>query len=220
MHTIEQNYELSLLYRKSTLKIMTLELLYPLSLFALVSSITPGPNNLMLMSSGVNFGLRKTLPHMFGVAIGFTLMIVGVGLGVMQLFAFFPHTYLGLRIICGLYLLYLAWKIATSASPVKSHNAEAQPLTFMQAALFQWVNPKAWAMAITATSVYATDTYLYSVIFVAAVFGIINLPCIGLWVGMGHHLSGFLNDFKRLRIFNILMAILLVASVLPALLRS
>ncbi len=198
---------------------MNFELLYPLALFALVSSITPGPNNLMLMSSGVNFGLRATMPHMFGVAIGFTLMILGVGLGVTQLFQFYPDAFLVLRVVCGVYLVYLAWKIATSASRVKS-TEKASPLTFMQAALFQWVNPKAWAMAITATSIYAADTTLASVLFVAIVFGTVNLPCIGVWVGMGHHLAGFLNNIKRLRIFNVAMAVLLIASVLPALLRG
>ena len=198
---------------------MNFELLYPLALFALVSSITPGPNNLMLMSSGVNFGLRATMPHMFGVAIGFTLMILGVGLGVTQLFQFYPDAFLVLRVVCGVYLVYLAWKIATSASRVKS-TEKTSPLTFMQAALFQWVNPKAWAMAITATSIYAADTTLASVLFVAIVFGTVNLPCIGVWVGMGHHLAGFLNNIKRLRIFNVAMAVLLIASVLPALLRG
>ncbi|AXR06986.1 LysE family translocator [Salinimonas sediminis] len=196
------------------------ELLYSLMLFALVSSITPGPNNLMLMSSGVNFGIRASLPHMFGVAIGFTVMIAAVGLGALQLFKIWPATFDILRIICAIYLMYLAYKIASSSAPVKRSDSAHKPLTFLQAALFQWVNPKAWAMAVTATSVYAADSSLTSILAVSLVFGVINLPCISVWVGMGHHLAGFLNEQKRLRYFNILMAVLLVASVLPALIRG
>ena len=135
--------------------IMTNELLAGLGLFALVSSITPGPNNLMLMASGANYGFRLTIPHMLGVSIGFMLMALLVGMGLAQLFQVFPVSYTVLKVVSVLYLLFLAWKIATAATPGSNTSASGQPFTFVQAALFQWVNPKAWTMALTAITIYA-----------------------------------------------------------------
>lgn len=125
----------------------TLLLLGPLALFALVSSITPGPNNIMLASSGLTFGFRRTIPHMLGVNLGFTLMLVLVGLGLGTMFQQLPWLYTVLKYAGAMYLLYLAWKIAMSG-PLESGAQRGRPFTFMQAALFQWVNPKAWVMAV------------------------------------------------------------------------
>ncbi len=118
-----------------------------LAAFALVSSITPGPNNMMLMASGANFGLRRTVPHALGVGIGFTLMIVLVGVGLMGLFDLFPVLNIALKVVSVVYLLWLAWKIANAAAPDTDTGARGKPMTFVQAMLFQWVNPKAWSMA-------------------------------------------------------------------------
>lgn len=186
--------------------------LLALSAFALVSSITPGPNNLMLMSSGANFGLRRTVPHALGVGIGFTLMIVLVGIGLMGLFDLFPILNTVLKLVSVVYLLWLAWKIAHAAAPDTAGSVGGKPMTFMQAVLFQWVNPKAWSMALTAIALYAPDRNLAAVLLVAVIFGIINLPSTSLWAVMGQVLRGWLSSPARLRAFNWTMAALLVGS--------
>lgn len=193
---------------------MNLELVSALALFALVSSITPGPNNLMLMNSGANFGFKRTLPHLLGVTIGFVIMLVLVGLGVMQLFDFFPWSYQLLKVLCIAYLLYLAYKIASNKTPIGAKNSDTKPFTFVQASLFQWVNPKAWTMALSAVSVYAPSKGIGAVVLVGLIFGIVNLPCVSSWTLVGQKLQVWLKDRKRLRAFNIFMAVLLVASVL------
>ncbi len=190
------------------------ELLGALALFAFVSSITPGPNNLMLMSSGATFGWQKTLPHLFGVALGFTFMVMMVGVGVMQLFSLWPFSYVILKYLSIAYLLFLAFKIANSSttSDTKQKN---KPMTFLQAVMFQWVNPKAWTMALTAISVYAPDKALLSVAYVAIVFGLVNLPSISMWALMGQKLQPVLKKPKTLLMFNRIMALLLVSSLYP-----
>lgn len=188
-----------------------------LSSFALVSSITPGPNNMMLMASGANFGLRRTVPHALGVGIGFTLMIVLVGIGLMGLFDVFPWLNSVLRVVSIVYLLWLAWKIANAAPPDSARPSTARPMSFVSAMLFQWVNPKAWSMALTAIALYAPDRNFAAVALVAIVFGIINLPSTSLWAVMGQVLSGWLASPARLRLFNWTMALLLVASMVPLL---
>ena len=195
---------------------ITIELTLALSAFGIVSSITPGPNNLMLMTSGANFGFNKTLPHWLGVGIGFTVMIILVGLGIMQLFDLFPVSYTILKWVSAAYMLYLAYKIATSSSSIESQKTVTKPMTFIQAALFQWVNPKAWTMALTAISIYAPDHSLPAVLFVAVVFGIVNLPCTAIWIALGQKIQRLLTSIKRMKMFNYFMAILLVLSLAPA----
>lgn len=194
---------------------LSTELFLALCAFALVSSITPGPNNLMLMTSGANFGLARTIPHLLGVSIGFTAMIVLVGLGLIQLFEAFPMVYTGLKIVSVIYLLYLAWKIATASAP-KAGEAQGKPFTFVQAALFQWVNPKAWTMGVTAVVAYVPHNGGFlSLAIVAGVFGLINTPCVGAWAMLGVQLRKILNRPNLLRIFNWSAAALLVASLYP-----
>ena len=183
-----------------------------LSAFALVSSITPGPNNMMLMASGANFGLRRTVPHALGVGIGFTLMIILVGVGLMGLFDLFPILNTVLKVVSVVYLLWLAWKIANAAAPDTTSGTRGKPMTFFQAVLFQWVNPKAWSMALTAIALYAPDRNLGAVLLVAAIFGIINLPSTSLWAVMGQVMRSWLSSPARLKAFNWTMAALLVGS--------
>ena len=140
---------------------MSPELLLPLISFAFVSSITPGPNNLMLLASGVHFGFVRTLPHMLGIGIGFTLMTFLVGLGLGEIFKLVPALYTGLKYLGAAYMLYLAWKIANS-SPIRESETVGRPMTFLQAALFQWVNPKAWVMAVYAIVTYTAPTQYFS----------------------------------------------------------
>ena len=208
---------------------MTMELLSGLVAFSFVSSITPGPNNLMLMASGANFGFRRTLPHMAGVGLGFVLMTLIVGAGLAQVFDRYPISYQLLKVVSVVYLLFLAGKIATaeppgSASPTAPPATSLEPpiqtrspITFLQAVLFQWVNPKAWAMALTAMSVYNPSRSLQGVGLVALIFGIINVPCVSSWTVMGQQIRQWLNSSLRLRLFNWTMAVLLVLSLVPVL---
>ena len=190
---------------------MSIELLLALCSFAFVSSITPGPNNLMLMASGANFGFRRTVPHMLGVGIGFTVMVLLVGAGLMQVFDRWPVAHTGLKAVSITYLLWLAWKIARAGEPGQGQSG-ASPITFLQAAAFQWVNPKAWFMALTAITTYAPDRSLWAVGVVAVVFGAINLPTVSTWTVLGQEIKRVLTNQKRLTLFNWTMAGLLVSS--------
>ena len=195
---------------------MTYSLLSGLVLFCFVSSITPGPNNLMLMATGANFGARSALPHASGHVLGFTFMIVAIGLGVAQLFQSYPLAHQLLGGISVIYLVYLAYKTATANTRLDSPEPTGKPITFWQAAAFQWVNPKAWTMALAAVTVYAPQpvTHKY-VITVAIIFGIINLPGISVWLLLGVKMRRFLTTPARLRGFNWTMAGLLLLSLAP-----
>jgi threonine/homoserine/homoserine lactone efflux protein len=196
---------------------MTTDLVLALAGFAAVSSLTPGPNNLMLMASGANFGFRRTVPHMLGIGIGFTLMIALVGAGLMALFDLVPALHTALKVGAVVYMAWLAWKIAHAAAPGEA-GANARPMTFLQAAAFQWVNPKAWSMALTAIAVYAPERTLLAVISVALVFGAVNLPAVSCWTSVGGHIRRWLSGGRRLSVFTWSMAALLLASLVPVLL--
>ena len=192
-----------------------LPLLGPLTLFALVTSITPGPNNIMLASSGLTFGFRRTVPHMLGVNLGFTLMLVLVGLGLDTVFHQLPWLYTALKYVGAAYLLYLAWKIAQSG-PLEGSHQRSRPFSFCQAALFQWVNPKAWVMAVGIIVTYTPQTGFYWNLMVAAlVCCLVNLPSLSVWVAFGTALQKVLHRPQAIRAFNISMAVLLVISLYP-----
>lgn len=191
------------------------DLLAGLCLFAIVSSLTPGPNNAMLLASGVNFGFRRTIPHGLGVSIGFFVLVVCTGLGLGALFAAYPPLHVVLKVAGAIYLLYLAYKIATSDG-MGGAKAGSRPITFLQAAAFQWINPKAWAMAIGGVATYApAQNYVANVVVIAAIFAAINLPCIAVWAGVGVGMRRFLERPGVLRAFNWGMAGLLALSLLP-----
>ena len=196
---------------------MPLDVLIALFGFSLASSITPGPNNIMLLASGVNFGFRRTIPHMLGIGFGFCILLLATGFGLREVFLQFPVAQTAIKIAGAAYLVYLAWKIAGSG-PVGSGESGSSPMTFMQAALFQWVNPKAWVMAITAMTVYTGEPdFITSVFLVALVFTVTNVPSVSIWCGFGVGLREFLSDPSKLKIFNITMAILLILSLWPML---
>ncbi len=195
---------------------MMLDTLPALALFALVTSVTPGPNNLMLMASGANFGFRRTVPHMLGVSLGFVLLTFVVGVGLAGLFQTYPLTRTAMEVVSVFYMLWLAWKIAHAAAP-QDRQAGGTPMTFLQAAAFQWVNPKAWAMATNAVTLYIPDRSLWAVALVALIFGAINLPSVSLWALTGQQLRRVLTNPRRLTIFNWTMAGLLVLSLAPVL---
>ena len=202
---------------------MNHDVLIAASLFSFVSSITPGPNNMMMLASGVNFGFRRSVPHWLGICGGFTFMLCAVGLGLHTLLADHPALYDLMRYAGSAYLVWMAWRLATaSASPASQEDdtpsSEARPLGVVAVAAFQWVNPKAWVMAVTAMSAYLpARAQAIDVVVLALLFGVINLPCVACWAGGGAALRRFLQDPLRLRIFNISMALALLASLYPML---
>ncbi|MDW6005070.1 LysE family translocator [Vibrio mangrovi] len=195
---------------------MLFEQLYALALFAFISTFTPGPNNMMLMASGANVGFVRTLPHMLGVTFGFGAMVFLVGIGVSGIFHAFPLLHPILKWLCLAYLIYLAVKIATSRPNISSDSY--QPMTFLSAALFQWVNPKGWSMALTAVSLYNPSASIQGLIWTAMVFIIINIPSGTTWVFAGKQISTLLRKPAHILWFNYTMAFLLVASTLPMML--
>ena len=196
---------------------MTLATFFSLLLFSFVSSITPGPNNIMLFASGVNFGLRRTWPHAIGIAIGFGVLLACIGFGLGILLTQVPVLFTAIKLFGGAYMLYLAWRIANSG-PVEVNEGAARPMTFMEAALFQWVNPKAWVMAMVAMSAYTSEgSYALNVWIVVFAFCFVNFPSVSLWAGFGQAMRRFLQDPVKLRVFNISMALGLVLSLWPML---
>ncbi|MBL3553786.1 LysE family translocator [Rhodovulum sulfidophilum] len=195
---------------------MSFAILSALLGFAFVTTVTPGPNNLMLMASGANFGFRRTLPHMMGIVGGMSVMALLLGAGLMALFDAVPALSLVLKVISAGYLLWLVVKIATAA-PLEERDADGRPMTFLQAATFQWVNPKAWAMCLSAVTLYAPDRSLLSVAIVAAAFTLVCFPAISVWAWLETVVCQWLSNATRLRVFNITMAALLVASLYPVL---
>jgi len=197
---------------------MTPEILLALFAYAFVTSITPGPNNFMLLASGVNYGFTRTVPHMLGIGAGFVTLLLGVGMGLGALLTAFPALHMALKVAGGAYLLYLAWKIASSRSLSSGKEDKARPMTFLEAAAFQWVNPKAWVMAVTAMAVYTDPSRPFlSMVLIAIVFGAVTLPCVSSWAAFGMALRGFLSDPRRLKWFNIAMGVVLAATLWPML---
>ncbi|MBB3540663.1 MULTISPECIES: LysE family translocator [unclassified Rhizobium] len=196
---------------------MPLDTFLALVLFAFATSITPGPNNMMLFASGVNFGFRRTVPHMLGIGAGFFSLLIGVGFGLGALLHTVPALYMTLKFAGGAYLAWIAWKIATSRS-IGEGKSGARPMSFLSAAAFQWVNPKAWVMAVTAMATYTIpDIYLASVLIVGGAFAVVNVPSVSTWAGFGSALRDWLSEPTRLKWFNITMAVLLVLSLWPLL---
>jgi len=182
--------------------------------FGIAAAFTPGPNNLMLAASGINFGFIQTAPHMCGVVVGFVAMLLGVGFGLGAFFMAYPLAQTVLKIIGVVYLLWLAWRIAnaTSADP----SQKPRPITFIEAALFQWVNPKALIAAVSTISIFILpESAVSDVLIVAVVFFFVSIGAVVSWTVFGAALRGFLHDPAKRRIFNIAMALLLVVSIAP-----
>ncbi|MTI09070.1 LysE family translocator [Curvivirga aplysinae] len=188
--------------------------LLPLANFVFVASVTPGPNNLMLAASGLNFGLQRTVPHAAGVALGFLFMVLMACMGLGQLFTIFPLLQSILTYAGSAYLLYLAYRIGTAAG-VGKVESKAKPLTFIEAALFQWINPKAWMMAVTFSSAFGlqSDNLANDAAVTLLVVLFFGVPCILIWTSFGSALRRWMKDEKHLRIFNYIMATLIVATV-------
>lgn len=196
-----------------------MDYLFSVVLFAASSSVTPGPNNIMVMTSGVNFGIKRTLPLLAGICFGFTLMLLLVGIGFSQLFELLPALHFIIKCVGVLYLLYLSYLIAMSAGSITS-DSQSKPLSFLKGALFQWVNGKAWVVATGAIAAFTTTgSSLFSQnITIATVFFIISFPCVGVWLAFGSLLRNIVNTPRGRKIFNFSMAGLLTLSLVPVIL--
>lgn len=197
---------------------MPYETVLAVTLFAFVGSVSPGPSNFMLLASGTNFGFWRTVPQILGITIGFSTVLLAVGFGLGALITAWPPIGLALKMAGGAYLLYLAWRIGMSRTISNGDTDAARPLTLLESAAFQWVNPKAWIAAVTAMAAYAkADSPFASILLITVVIAIVNLPSVAVWAGFGVALRKFLTQPSRLKWFNIAMGLLLVATLWPLL---
>lgn len=199
---------------------MNFELLFAFIIYAIVSAITPGPNNMMVLASGLNYGFSRTIPHIAGIVCGFGFLVFLAGIGLLSLLDYVPFFYHVLHVASIVYLLYLAFKIATARPIGANEGSNARPMTFMQAVAFQWVNPKALVMATAAITTYIPEdesAFFMNVVLVSFIYALITLPCVGIWAVFGNSFRKFLKNPLYYRIFNITMAVLLVLSLYPLL---
>jgi threonine/homoserine/homoserine lactone efflux protein len=195
------------------------DLIVPMTTFALAMACTPGPNNIMLTASGVNFGFPGSIPHTTGIVVGFAALLGSACAGLGFLLTAYPAVHVALKVAGAAYMLWLAWKIANAGEPGSAQGGGGRPLTFVEAAAFQWINPKGVLAAVGAVALFlrpqsaAVDTALMLVIFTLA-----TVLAVVVWTGFGTLLSSLLRNPRHARIFNIVMALLLVASIVPLLL--
>jgi threonine/homoserine/homoserine lactone efflux protein len=194
------------------------ELFWALLVFVVVTLFTPGPNNTMLLASGLNFGFRRGLPHLFGVALGFGAMVLAVGVGLGAVFQAYPAAYTLLKYAGAAYLLWLAWQIATAGTIDEGGEARGRPITFLEGAAFQWLNPKGWVMAVGAVTTYAAvAAFPLNVLLMACLFGSLGVLSSATWLGFGTGLKRLLTSPRAVRAVNATMALLLAASLWPIL---
>lgn len=186
----------------------------PFITFAFASSVTPGPNNIMLTTSGINFGFVRTIPHIIGIAIGFLVMFACVAAGLQKVFVLFPELQNMLRTIGVVYMLYLAWKIARSGK-AEFKGKNLKPMTLLQAALFQFVNVKAIMMAVSAVAVFAApgEKFTVSAVLIGIVFSLVNIPAVSIWAAFGAGIGNLLDTERKLKLFNYILALVTAASV-------
>jgi threonine/homoserine/homoserine lactone efflux protein len=190
----------------------------PLFAFTVVMVGTPGPNNLMLMSAGANFGFRRSIPHILGIVVGCQVLLWAIALGLGQLLEAYPPAAVLLKACGGMFLLYMAYQLARPRKSKLVVEQEIKPLTFLQAALFQWVNPKAWLMFVTVISTFSDREHFFvSVAIIAVLFFFLGLPLISAWNIGGVALKGWLHHGQRLMRFNQAMAALLLLTMYPML---
>ncbi len=192
-----------------------MELIAAVVLFAISTTLTPGPNNVMIMTSGLNYGFNRSLPHFMGICVGFPIMVLCVGVGAGAVFQRYPIIHEVIKLVGVVYLIYLAWQIANSS--LTKLTSQSAPLTFWQSALFQWVNPKAWVMAMGAIAAFTlpNNPMLWQVTVIAFIFLLVAFPCVGIWLIFGIKLQQVFTNTQSQRVFNWLMASLLVVSILP-----
>lgn len=193
------------------------DLILPVAVFAFSMSITPGPNNVMVTASGANFGYRRTIPHLLGIGLGYPAMVAGVGFGLGGIFEAVPAVHVVLKYVGSGAILWMAWRIATASGNSGASARPGRPFTFLQAAAFQWVNPKGWVVAVGAISAFTTvegDLFL-EVGAITLTFACVNYPCASVWTLFGVGIGRLLKRGNWLRVFNVAMGLLLVAAVVP-----
>ncbi len=192
-----------------------IELITPVTIFGLVASITPGPNNIMVTASGSAFGFRRSVPHLLGIIFGFPLVLLAVGLGLGEIFQNNPQIHLFLKYAGAAYLLYLAWRIAQAGRPDHG-EAKARPLTFFEAAAFQWVNVKAWMVALSAIPAFTTigGNYYMEIALITLIFAAVTIPSITIWCMFGVAIRRLIQTPETARIVNLILAGLVALSVL------
>ncbi len=193
---------------------MVPELLAPLFTFCFSAAVTPGPNNIMLTASGATFGFKRTIPHLLGISLGFPAMVVAIGLGLGAAFEQFPFLHEALKIVGASYLLYLAWRIATNERPSEG-SAGGKPFTFLQAAAFQWVNPKAWVIGVGAVAAFSSLELspLANALMVGTAFLVAAFPSTALWAAFGTAIGRLLSSRRALRTFNLSLGAVTALSV-------
>ena len=193
------------------------DLILPVALFAFSMSITPGPNNVMVTASGANFGYRRTIPHLLGIGLGYPAMVAGVGFGLGGVFEAVPAVHIVLKYAGSGAILWMAWRIATASGTGPATERPGRPFTFLQAAAFQWVNPKGWVVAVGAISAFTTveGELFLEVGAITLSFVSVNYACASVWTLFGVGIGRLLKRRNRLRIFNVSMGLLLVAAIVP-----
>lgn len=193
------------------------DLILPVALFAFSMSITPGPNNVMVTASGANFGYRRTIPHLLGIGLGYPAMVAGVGFGLGGVFEAVAAVHVVLNYAGSGAILWMAWRIATASGTGPATERPGRPFTFLQAAAFQWVNPKGWVVAIGAVSAFTTveGDVFREVGAITLSFVSVNYACASVWTLFGVGIGRLLKRGNRLRIFNVSMGLLLVAAIVP-----
>lgn len=192
------------------------EQLLAFSLFTLAGAVTPGPNNTISTLSGATFGFRKTLPQMIGVTFGYPMMLAALGLGLGKVFEVLPWLHGAMRYVGAAFLLYLAWKLVRANAPQSAGSA--RPVGFFEAFFFQWLNPKAWSIALGAIAAFTTPgsptpAFLWEVAIFTFVSAIVTFPSLVLWCLFGVAISRMLKDDRKRRIFNYSLAVILVLSI-------
>ena len=186
------------------------KLFFALLSYYFVMFVTPGPNNAMLTASGIKFGFKRTLPHAFGIPFGHIIQITLVCFGLGTLFQKFPIIQFYLKWLCFFYLLYLGWKILGSLS--NSNKETGRPLRFYEAALFQFINPKAWVVALTAATAFFPngESFIIATMFVAGTAPFVCIPSICIWVIFGSSIKLIIKNTKIKKIIEYLLALLLL----------
>lgn len=194
-----------------------MEYLFSIIIFSISASVTPGPNTIMALSSGLNFGARRSLPLLWGICLGFSLMLFFVGIGIGQVFVLFPQLIIYMKVISIVYLLYLAYLIANT-DKLKKEAKFDEPLSFLKGVLFQWVNPKAWVVCVSAVSTFTTpgNSYVGQLLQLTSAFLIVGPLCVGIWVFLGAFLKQHLTNSHYIKNINMFMAFLLILSIIPA----
>jgi threonine/homoserine/homoserine lactone efflux protein len=197
---------------------VTFELALAAAAFCFAGALTPGPNNVMLLASGVNFGFARTVPHMVGVVLGYAFLLLVIGMGLGQTVVEHPLAFQALRIIGALYMIWLAWKIATSRGSSEGQG-RSSPLTFFQAAAFQWVNVKGVLVAISGVAAFTRPgEFIVTLGALLVIATVATLVSVLVWTSFGTGLRQLLTDPRKARVFNVVMAVLLLASLYPMLL--